>query len=68
MHTTAKLGHVSIMAELLKFGADLNAPTRITKGGETPLHKAVYADKPEMVRKLDLKSILFFTSKVTMVI
>jgi len=52
VHVAAKAGHVKVMEELVSYGADLNSTTRRNKGGETPLHKAVAADKPEMVEFL----------------
>ncbi|XP_005092878.2 ankyrin repeat, PH and SEC7 domain containing protein secG [Aplysia californica] len=52
VHAAAKAGHVQVMEQLLAYGADLNATARRNKGGETPLHKAVAADKPEMVEFL----------------
>ncbi|XP_059146034.1 ankyrin repeat, PH and SEC7 domain containing protein secG-like, partial [Physella acuta] len=49
VHATAAAGHVEIMEFLIEHGGDINATTSKLKGGETPLHKAISTDKPEMV-------------------
>ncbi|CAL1530521.1 unnamed protein product [Lymnaea stagnalis] len=49
IHIAAAAGYVEVMVLLLEHGGDVNTPTKKFKGGETPLHKAIMADKPEMV-------------------
>ncbi|RUS91478.1 hypothetical protein EGW08_000802 [Elysia chlorotica] len=49
VHVTSVAGHLDVMEVLLDNGGDTNQVTRPSKGGESPLHKAVGADKPEMV-------------------
>ncbi|KAK3795923.1 hypothetical protein RRG08_010743 [Elysia crispata] len=49
VHVTAAAGHLDVMEVLLDNGGDTSLVTRVSKGGESPLHKAVGADKPEMV-------------------
>ncbi|KAH9498964.1 hypothetical protein Btru_004081 [Bulinus truncatus] len=52
LHVTATAGYNKIMEILLDNGGEINTMTRKLKGGETPLHKAIIADKPEMVEFL----------------
>ena len=50
IHVTATAGHLDVMEILLDNGGDTSIGTRQSKGGESPLHKAVGADKPAMVK------------------
>ncbi|GFO31055.1 ankyrin repeat domain-containing protein [Plakobranchus ocellatus] len=52
VHVTAAAGHLSVMEVLMDNGGDAGLVTHQSKGGETPLHKAVGADKPQMVELL----------------
>ncbi|CAG5119950.1 unnamed protein product [Candidula unifasciata] len=52
LHVTATTSHIDVMQVLLDNGGDINATTKQNKGGDTPLHKAVESDQPDMVEYL----------------
>uniref|UniRef100_A0A0B6ZRJ0 SOCS box domain-containing protein n=1 Tax=Arion vulgaris TaxID=1028688 RepID=A0A0B6ZRJ0_9EUPU len=52
VHVTASTSHIEVMKLLIDNGGDVNAVTRHNKGEDTPLHKAVAADKADMVEYL----------------
>ncbi|BFZ20659.1 hypothetical protein BsWGS_23698 [Bradybaena similaris] len=52
LHVTAITSYTEVMRLLLDNGGDINAVTKPNKGGDTALHKAVLAEKPDMVEYL----------------
>ncbi|XP_061539610.1 LOW QUALITY PROTEIN: oxysterol-binding protein-related protein 1 [Phycodurus eques] len=49
LHLASYFGHIDVVDELLKAGADVNLPNNI---GDTPLHKAAFTGRKELVMLL----------------